>query len=683
MTMESQTRELPALSLRASFRPETVNEEKRTVELVWTTGARVKRGGWWTEPYWEELSLDPKHVRMGRLNNGAPFLRDHGGLWSAGIEHVLGVVETARLAATEGVAVVRFPRAEDDPEADKVFRKVRDGILQNVSVGYRVHKLVKVEQTDGEIPVMRAEDWEPYEISLVAMGADDGAGTRSAQRGEAPPPMNPCEFVTRGVEPQKESKMPEQQTRTETNTTPPAVDVEKVRAEERQRAVDITALVRKAKLAPEVADGMIERNLSLDAARAEVLEAVMKRSAEGGPSEAPSGAGVQVTRAEEDTKRLRASSWLIQRTGFSQLVEQARSKPVFAQTFRGDVVIDPGEARGSSLLDMARAFLESRGVKTGGMTKMELAGRALSFNRSSGPYQGTDSFPVLFEDALRKILLAAYATQADTWRLFCGTDTVPDFRPSPRYRTGEMGGTLDHLNEHGEFKNKSIPDGARTDVSTETRGNMIALTREAIINDDMGALANLAATFGRLAGRTIEVDVYALLAKNGGLGPTLPDGNTFFHASRGNVGTGAALGVSGLQADKVLMRRQKDLNGVDFIDLRPQTLLVPDSLEADANVFNDSEFDPRDNNFRKPNTVRGLFSTVIGSPRLSGTRRYMFADPAGGAVAIKVVFLEGQGEGPVMEMQEGWRTDGTEWKIRTDVKVEPFDPKGAVTNAGA
>lgn len=680
--MESQTRELPPLSLRASFRPETVNEEKRTAEIVWTTGAKVKRGGFWTEPYWEELSLDPKHVRMGRLNNGAPFLRDHGGWAGASIDDVLAVVESARLTSTEGTAVVRFPEAGVSPEADKVFRLLKDGILQNVSVGYRVHKLVKVEQTDGEIPVMRAEDWEPYEISLVAMGADDGAGVRSAERSGARPPTNACEFITRGIEPQqqKETRMPEEQKKTE--TAPPAVDADKVRAEERQRLADISALVRKAGLDGKLAEDMFGRGLTLDGARVEVLDAVMKRSAEGGPSEAPSGAGIQVGRTEQDTKREQVTSWLIERTGFANVVEQAKDKPAFARAFKGPALVDPGPVRGLSLMEMARDYLEGKGVKTRGMGRMELAQRALAY-RDGGPYQGTDSFPVLLETALRKVLLASYALQSNTWRLFCGVDTVPDFRPAPRYRMGEMGGTLDRLSENGEYKNKSIPDGAKTSISTETRGNIIALTREVLINDDMGALTGQAAAFGRLAGRTIEVDVYALLAQNGGLGPTMDDGKTLFHADHGNLGTGSALGVAGLNADRVLMRSQKDLNGVDYIDLQPQTLLVPLALEADANIYNSAEFDPRDNNFRKPNVVRGLFRTIVGTPRMSGTRRYLFADPTGGAVAIKVVFLEGQGEGPVMETMEGWRTDGTEWKIRTDMQVQAFDPKGAVTNAGA
>jgi hypothetical protein len=70
------TREIPKLTLRAAFEPSTLNEAKRTVDLVWTTGAPVLRG--YYDRYFEELSLDPKHVRMGRLESGAaPLLNSH------------------------------------------------------------------------------------------------------------------------------------------------------------------------------------------------------------------------------------------------------------------------------------------------------------------------------------------------------------------------------------------------------------------------------------------------------------------------------------------------------------------------------------------------------------------------------------------------------------------------------
>lgn len=174
------------LTGRAVFMPDTVDEEKRTVELVWTSGARVLRGYW--DQFWEELSLDPKHVRMGRLNNGAPLLDSHS---MYRVSDVLGVVESARLEKNRGVAVVRFAKAEDDPEADKVFRKVKDGILQNISVGYRVHKFEQTDGADGDIPIRLAVDWEPHELSIVPVGADDEAGFRSAQKLETP-----CELIS-------------------------------------------------------------------------------------------------------------------------------------------------------------------------------------------------------------------------------------------------------------------------------------------------------------------------------------------------------------------------------------------------------------------------------------------------------------------------------------------------------
>src|SRR5690606_16972757 len=134
------TRDIPPLSMRAAVRPGSVNMERRTGEVVWTTGARALRGLW--DQFWEELSLDPEHVRMERLTSGrAPLLDSHFGYSLAG---VLGVVESARLEGKQGVAVVRFPKAEDDEEADKIFRKVADGIIANISVGYRVFRFEKI-----------------------------------------------------------------------------------------------------------------------------------------------------------------------------------------------------------------------------------------------------------------------------------------------------------------------------------------------------------------------------------------------------------------------------------------------------------------------------------------------------------------------------------------------------------
>jgi hypothetical protein len=85
------------------------------------------------------------------------------------------------------------------------------------------------------------------------------------------------------------------------------------------------------------------------------------------------------------------------------------------------------------------------------------------------------------------------------------------------------------------------------------------------------------------------------------------------------------------------------------------------------------------NKLNVPNIVRGLFRDVIGTPRLTGTRRYLIADPLDWIV---VAFLEGYGRGPVMESQQGWRIDGVEWKVTLYAKPQMGDSKVAVTNAG-
>ena len=71
------TIELPALRRSAELAPNTADPEARTVEVIWSAGARIRRMTLFGEPYDEELSLEPDHVRLDRLNAGAPFLKVH------------------------------------------------------------------------------------------------------------------------------------------------------------------------------------------------------------------------------------------------------------------------------------------------------------------------------------------------------------------------------------------------------------------------------------------------------------------------------------------------------------------------------------------------------------------------------------------------------------------------------
>lgn len=188
--MNPQTVDLPALSVRATVG--SVNKEARTVDLIFSTGAAVDRMDYWSgKRFREVLSMDPAHVRLDRLNAGAPLLDAHSA-YSVG--DVLGAVQpgTARIQNKQGVATVRFSKRD---AVEPIFNDVADGIIGNVSVGYRVYKFVEDTPKEGGIPTRTAIDWEPFEVSMVPMPADAGARVRSGDKSDT----NACEIVTRGL----------------------------------------------------------------------------------------------------------------------------------------------------------------------------------------------------------------------------------------------------------------------------------------------------------------------------------------------------------------------------------------------------------------------------------------------------------------------------------------------------
>lgn len=162
---------MPMISRAAAVMPSSVNESARTAEVVFTTGAMVRRFDWLEGEYEEELVVSDAAIRMERLRNGAPLLADHS---AYDIDDVHGVVERAWVQNGEGRALVRFA---SDAETETIWQKVKEGVLRNVSVGYMVHAYQEIK--DGARRILRAIDWEPMEISLVAVPADYRAQVRS------------------------------------------------------------------------------------------------------------------------------------------------------------------------------------------------------------------------------------------------------------------------------------------------------------------------------------------------------------------------------------------------------------------------------------------------------------------------------------------------------------------------
>jgi hypothetical protein len=620
--MSTQTQSLPPLSFRAAFQPSTVNREKRTVELVWTTGSRVLRGLW--ERFWEELSLDPAHVRMDRLGSGkAPFLMNHD---ANRVQDTPGVIERAWLTKSEGRAVVRFVREGVDPEADRLFEKIADGITTQCSVGYRVHKMEKIADGADKLPVYRAVDWQPFEVSSVAIGADAGASTRS----EADT-FNPCEVITRGEAPHLE--------RNEMSDTTNALELE------RTRCAELTKLCKRSKL-DDLGEEMIRNGTPLDQARAMVLDALATRSESYAPNPWPSGA-VEVVATERDDRVRTLGAALASRAGCTSSIPEAARQ--YARL---------------SMVDMARICLEARGKSTRLMSGAEIIRAAHT----------TSDFPALLGEAGNRVLLDGYNAYAGGVKQISRKSSARDFRAKSLLRLGEFPALL-KVAEHGEVKSGTIAE-AKESYSLATFARIFALTRQAIINDDMGAF-EMVRLYGRAAAELEAAQLVGLLTSN----PAMGDGQPLFSTAHGNLAAaGGAISIPTLGEALRAMRTQKGLDKKTPINVIPRFLVVPAALEvvalqvtAEINATQASDVNP----------FTGRLVPIV-DPRLdlhSATAWYVAADPAL-APALEHSYLEGE-EGPALTEQQGFEVMGTQWRVHMDFGCGVVSHEGLYKNPGA
>jgi len=148
-----------------------IDEENRTAIIVMSTENPVERG------YGNEiLDHSPGAVNMSWIASGqAPLLLDHDRTQQ------IGVIESVELDSDERKvrARVLFSR---NSLAEEVFQDVKDGIRQNISVGYAVNKM----EREGK-DTYRVKSWRPMEASVVSIPAD----SQSRVGRSAEPPAEP------------------------------------------------------------------------------------------------------------------------------------------------------------------------------------------------------------------------------------------------------------------------------------------------------------------------------------------------------------------------------------------------------------------------------------------------------------------------------------------------------------
>lgn len=659
----------------------TVNADTRTVDLVWTTGAGVRRYDWYNDRYYvEELSLDPKHVRMGRLQSGqAPLLNTHS-RWD--LSSVFGVVRSASLEAAQGVATVEFSKRED---VQPYYQDVLDKIICNVSVGYTVFEYDRIPPSaDGQPWIYRAIDWEPSEISLCPIGADADCGTRSDdpnQPNTKPGPdvrMAPCKFNTRstpavqppaaaGNQTRKEPSMGVQDTTAAPTTAPTQAQLDAARAEgatqEAERQAGIREAVRLGGLDEAYAQQLIgQRDMSAADAGMAVLREKAKRDAA-----APTRSSADIRTISDETEMRRAA------IGDAIVL---RANPNAA--FRSDAKrMDAArQYRGMTLMDMARESIEAAGGSARSLSRREIAVMALNLDRDMMGRAGmssTSDFPQILAGTVNRALRTAYGIQPRTFTGWARESTAPDFREVARTQLSESA-AFKQIKEGGEYKMITFGDSAEK-YSLGKWGGIVALTWETIINDDLGAFDRIPLALAAEAA-AIEGDiVYGILTG----AAAMSDGTALFHADHDNLAAvaGAITDVT-LGDGRAAMRKQIGLKG-RVLNLTPSFLIVGPDNEGAANKYTSASFVAAKAGDINPNYNTSL--EVVVDPRIAGKAWHLAATPAL-VDTIEYAYLEGE-QGLFTETRQGFEVDGLQIKARHVFGAKAIDWRGMYKNAGA
>jgi len=709
--------------------PETWNAEARTIEIVWSTGAEVVRHPFFGEPFVERLSMAEGAVDLGRLQNRAQVLDSH---WAWSVRDVLGVVETAELdsAAGEGRAGVRFSKRD---EIADIVADVADGILGKWSVGYNVNEWreTPADAKSGSMMIREAVQWEPLELSLVPIAADDGVGMRSgqlsrAQRAKDPEQWRDCDGVVCGfagrfpwVDQVRQPASRTAQRRAQTDLTGDNMscrrcDVEScqgtcgersaAQSEAIRRASDEAAAAERIRVsgirsagdqaahflgdaeAKRLAVEFVDQGVTLDAARAKFFDLT---AAKDEADRVAGGVRVELgDRTEEGTRCGRMRNALLHRSNPAQ-------HPI-------DSFEDPnGTARfvGRSLLEMGRMELEARGINTDGLSAMRLAKLCLiprvseeerlmmPRDKRLGGLLTVADFPGLLIDAADKNLRRGYMEANGTWRLFTTQATARDFKTRHNLQMGHAP-SLDPLTEHGEFQSGSVGEGHET-YALDTFGKIVGITRRVLVNDDLRAFTRMPQLLGAAGDRLHADIVFALLTTN----PNLFDGAPVFNVAGGrdnDIGAGGgAPTIAQIGAMRRLMRRQTGIiaDATDpneapvHIDVRPGIIIAPTSYETEIDQLQDQRQLAETAANVVPSYIRSLIA--ITEPRLddaSEDQWYMLASP-GQYDTIEWATLEG--EEPISsEIEIGFEVDGIAWRARSDFGAGWQDHRGATRNSG-
>lgn len=630
--------------------PKSLDESARTVvfALATETPARV-----WD---WERGVIEEVLLMSGvEYPAQVPLLDAHN---RCSVESQLGSLRALHVDGGMLCATAHFSSV---PRAEEAFSKVREGHLTDISVGYSVEDAVWIPEgetaaVDGRTfsgPLRVVRKWRVKEGSLTPIGADEQAKARSAAQ---PENLNHMEADKM---PEDKSKGPDGVRTAPGNQTTPAQDEQRTAApaatpatapaapddgEIRAACAEMVNLGLRHGC-PDFAEEAIRSGMGLDQFRAKLLDRISSAAESAAPKHSVAvgeGAAEKFQRAATDALLMRS-----------------------AMTGKPDDQAAPGalELRGYTLKEIARECLRQSG-KTASGDAMTMIGRAFT----------TSDFPAILADVAHKAILRGAEEANETFSVWVGEANASDFKTHTGVALDSFS-SLDLVPEGGEYKYGQTSDRG-VPYSVATYGKLFAITRQAIVNDDLNALTTIPALMGRAAMRTVGNIVYDLLIKN----EALLDGNALFSTAHKNLAAaGDTVNVETFGAGVTAMGTHKDGNGA-ILNLRPAYLIVPIALQAQAFQLLHGQVIGTQ---AQPNVPNPWANSVVPVPegRLDGHTTLAWYIAAAKGFSIDVAWLHGN-KVPRVEQRQGWSIDGAEYKVGIDAGAFVADWRGLFKNPG-
>lgn len=285
----------------------------------------------------------------------------------------------------------------------------------------------------------------------------------------------------------------------------------------------------------------------------------------------------------------------------------------------------------------------------------------------------TVNLPGILGTVGNKMLLDSFTAVDVVYPRIAQQSDFNNFLTYTQYRLNDVG-SFASVGQDGEIKHGSLSEESYTNTLA-TRGQMLTLTRQQIINDDLGALQQLYGILGRKAVLAVERAVIDAI---------LESSDVFFTSGRGNKQTSSALSITTLAAAEALMAAQLDADS-EPIYAAPKILLVPPGLKylaqqifTSAMLGSGSSGSPTDNPFRGRFQVES--SPYLALAALAGSHAstwYLLADPAM-LPAVQVAFLRGQRAPTIETADSTFNTLGMQMRCYFDFGVAQVDYRGAV-----